>query len=131
MGVHDPYLIEVDDPVIGKSPVYTAGHAPECTQLRLVTGLGVGSARQSLSLLRVRQWRLPTIPFTGSLYGEDPSRSFLYPPAMIPKKTEVLLIVLAGSPRFRDPHRSAFDNPAKSTYLQGTAAPDRVAVYTP
>ena len=38
----------------------------------------MGSARQSLSLLRVRQWRLPTIPFTGSLYGEDPGRSFLF-----------------------------------------------------
>ena len=38
----------------------------------------MGSARQSLSLLRVRQWRLPTIPFTGSLYGEEPGRSFLF-----------------------------------------------------
>ena len=32
--------------MIGKSPVYTAGHAPECTQLRLVDRVrcGVGSA---------------------------------------------------------------------------------------
>ena len=57
-GVHDPYLSEVDDPVIGKSSGYTAGYASECTQLYSFLDVFRASGFSPVSpyIISVRSW---------------------------------------------------------------------------